>query len=193
MSKLYLSALICALFAHTAAATPVRFTWTSTVDDITPAIAIPGVDFGEAVTVEVVVDNGGNSLASQTWLGSDIRLARLAIDTYTANFVDGFIPVGTQPVFETDASGELTSVLFVGTVPSPLNSDSLSGTEGVRLLNNSVQASNGGDAYFVDRFVGPDPDDLIGWDRTPEFVPEPTTALLLLGFAALGIPTRRSQ
>jgi hypothetical protein len=186
MLRFYISILGCALLALPVTATPVRFTWTSEVDDVTPAIAIPGVSFGNQVTVDVIVDNGGSSLNSQTWLGSHIISAQVSIASYSANFVSAFIPVGNQPVFETNSSGELTSVLFVGTGVSANNTDSLFGPSAPRLLNNSIKASQSGEAYFVDRFVGPNPNDLVGWDLTPEVVPEPSTALMIVGFAAVG-------
>jgi hypothetical protein len=192
MLKLYLVLLTCAALVSPAFGTPVKFTWESEVDTVVPATPIPGVSFGDDVTVEIIVDNGGSSLNSQTWLGSHIQSAQLSVGSYSATFVGGFIPVGAQPVFQTNASGELTSVLFVGTGPSTINFDDFGIGGSIRLLNNSVKSSAGGDAYFVDRFVGPNPDDLIGWDQTPDIVPEPGTALLLCGLAVISFRRLRS-
>lgn len=192
MSKLYLVVLACAVLAAPASAGLVSFSWTSEISNTIPPTPIPGVSFGDEVTVTVIADNGGSSLISQQWFLSDLVSAHVSVGTYSATYTAGFIPVGAQPVFETNNLGELTSVLFTGTGPSPVNFDSLAGPQGVRLLNTSIQASNGGTAFFVDRFVGPDPQDLVGWDPTPVVVPEPDTAFLLVSLAAVGLLRLRS-
>lgn len=191
MSKIHLVLLACAVIASPASAGLVSFTWTSHVDNVIPPTPIPGVSEGDPVTVTVTADNGGTSLNSQQWLLDDLVSAHVSVGSYSADYITAFIPVGAQPVFETNNVGQLTSVLFVGTGPSSQNTDSLAGAQGVRLLNTSIQASNGGTAFFVDRFVGPDPNDLVGWNRTPGIVPEPATLALLFGVGIVALTKRR--
>jgi hypothetical protein len=189
MSKIYLVLLACAVLAAPASAGLVSFSWTSEISNTIPPTPISGVSFGDEITVTVIADNGGTSLNSQQWFLDDLVSAHVSVGSYSATYTTAFIPVGAQPVFETNNLGELTSVLFTGTGPSAANVDNFG--SGARLLNTSIQSSNGGTAFFVDRFVGPDPTDLVGWNRNPDVVPEPATLALLLSAGSLGLLKRR--
>lgn len=57
-----------ALACGAAQADAVQLVWTSTVNSIT---SVPGSSAGEVVTTTITVDNGGNTLASQTWSGAN--------------------------------------------------------------------------------------------------------------------------
>jgi hypothetical protein len=191
MSKLYLVLLTCAVIASPASAAIVSFTWNSVIDDIPPAVPIPGISFGDAVTVRVLADNGGSSLNSQEWYVDDIIAVHLRAGTYNAIYTSNFIPAGIQSIFQTDATGSLTAVRFSGTGETTVVDNFGTGT--ARLYSNQVRDTEGRFSYFVDRLLGPNPLDMVGWDQTPDIVPEPSTAIMLLSLVVFGLRRGRSQ
>jgi hypothetical protein len=191
MAKSYLLALLCALVASPVSASLVSFSWNSTVDgSIAPTI--PGVSVGDPVTVEVIADNGSNTLATQQWFINDVLSATVTIgSSYSATFINStsipndFIPPGSQSVFQTDGTGTLIAARFQGTGPMPITDTfDLSGTGTGRLYNNSITASNDTDATFVEHFyIGQTVFE--GWDEDPTLIPEPSSiCLALLGVAS---------
>jgi hypothetical protein len=192
MLKSYLVALLCALVASPVSAALVSFSWESQVDgSIAPNI--PGVSVGDTVTVEVLADNGNNTLASQEWFINDVLSATVTIGSaYTAffennpNVANDFIPPGGQSVFETDGAGALIAARFQGTGPMTIT-DTL-GTGTARLYNTQISATNDTDAYFTERFyIGQTVFE--GWDENPTLVPEPSSICLAL--ASVGLIIRR--
>jgi hypothetical protein len=191
MLKSYLLALLCALVASPVSAALVSFSWNSTVDgSIAPTI--PNVSVGDPVTVEVIADNGNNTLATQQWFINDVLSATVTIGaSYSATFINStsipndFIPPGSQSVFQTDGTGTLIAARFQGTGPMTIT-DTLdpSGTGIGRLYNISISASDDSDAYFTERFyIGQTVFE--GWDDTPTIVPEPGSLCLAMIAASL--------
>lgn len=189
MPKLYFVLLAVAVIASPAQAGLVSFTWSSQVDAVLPADPIPGVSASDELTVTVIADNGGSSLASQQWFAGDIVAVHLTAGSYSAVYTEDFIQPGAQSVFETDGMGLLSSVRFAGTGETTVVDNF--GTDIGRLYNTQVRDTEGRYAYFVDRFVGPDPTEMIGWDRSPDVVPEPSAWAILCSAMVLGVAKRR--
>jgi MYXO-CTERM domain-containing protein len=169
--------------AGSACAAPVTFTYTGHVKSASNVAGFTSV--GDAVTVSVVLDNGGTSIFSQNWAVSDTLSAVFSAGSYTASFLSGFFlgPSG----FTTDAQGQLTSAEWFGT-------EVASGTDnfgtGVYLSNVGVDAGNR--SVYANRGF-----DMVSWSgpvMATLNVPAPSTAALVaLALAGLGMGQRRKS
>ena len=95
--------LVASIQAH---AVPYLFSYTGT---ISAGSAIPGVIDGSSFTVEAVVDNGGATTLSQTWLQPDILSTSFSSGIYSAQYN---LPVTVGVVFATDALGNITTAVI---------------------------------------------------------------------------------
>lgn len=93
------------------------FTFTTTV----ATANTPGIKVGDVLTMNVFADNGNSTLNSQTWTASNVSYFTIKAGSYSATYssVYAFNPY----VFQTGASGNLTSVLFSGTNAGSTNTD----------------------------------------------------------------------
>jgi len=101
--------LLAVISGSTAAeAAPVVLTYSGTVAAGSPN---PSVHTGDAITFKVFADNGGSSLASQSWALTDITGATIQAGTYSAS-VSGAVDVIFGSNIQTDASGHLITLSF---------------------------------------------------------------------------------
>lgn len=94
-------------FSNTAIAAPFSVTWNTTMDAGSDAPYIPG----EALSVTIVLDNGGTDAISQTWGVADLVSVTYEINNGAITTVFGNTGLNlTSGSFVTDASGVLTAV-----------------------------------------------------------------------------------
>ena len=86
-------------------ATPVSLTWNTTVSAFSGSWP---TTVGETVAVTFVVDNGGSSIQSQTWNGTDM-VSYTITGTSGWSFSDTTKPTFDYVDFVTDSSGAVTS------------------------------------------------------------------------------------
>ena len=65
---------------------------------------------GTAVTVTMALDNGGNSIANQTWTSSDFKSITFAFGNGISTTFGSSLNSGTSGIFQTNSSGILISV-----------------------------------------------------------------------------------
>lgn len=180
-------ALVSALAtsALPAQAAPFALTFTGSISSTGGA---PGVAVGDVFTVDVIVDNGGMSAASQVWTFADTLSAVVTTGSYTANFIDNFFPSGAG--FATDAAGALIGAEWFGTLNSATATDSLGGGGGVRLFNGSVLTSLGSSFSYNPGFGNAaDWTDPVAVD--PGVPAPPMLALFGLGLTVAALSRRR--
>ncbi|OMH32780.1 PEP-CTERM sorting domain-containing protein [Motiliproteus sp. MSK22-1] len=179
-----LLAVFAAIISLHSNAKPVFFTYTSEISNV---YGLEGITSNEdTITVQVVADNGGSSLVSQTWSELDILSVRLVAGKYKASFEDSWFTSRYSDgiAFETDDMSDLVSVNWHGTWRSDTSTDNF-GT-GILLSNNvEVRASNGSSVLGS----GPGFDTISAWsDPVLDYsvVPEPTSMFLVsLGLVSL--------
>ena len=178
----------CLLLPSVAFAVPFKFSYSGVA---LGSPTIPGVSAGDAISIDVMADNGGVSTISQIWNFADLISAQVAVGTYSATYTTDFFSLAGDPVFLTDATGLLTSARFQGTSGSLVNFD-IFGTGGfVRLFANAMQDFNGKYASFTPT-LGRSFGNTAGWGRMPVGVPEPSTlALMAIGLVGVAFARRR--
>lgn len=163
----------------------VNFTYTKTVS----SSSIAGVSAGDQLTIQLLADNGGSSLASQSWTIGDIISGHLTAGSYEQTYVDGWFSPDSWVAFTTDASGSLTSNEFYGTTYSVNHTDSF-GTGGqVYLYNGAFQD------YFGHMASQPASisNDALGW-KVALAVPEASSVeLMVAGLGILAFALRRGK
>jgi hypothetical protein len=76
--------------------TPIEFVFRDTVGGWVPCYLnstcplIPGVNVGDLITVRVIAENGGLSLANQSWYESDVISATAEVGSYSGEFLAPF-------------------------------------------------------------------------------------------------------
>ena len=167
-----------ALGAAPADAIPVVFEW----EEAVPAVGgsnIPGVDPGDPIIIRVFADNGGANLLNQTWNNADVSMATLTAGAYSATY---FPPTGFgDPVFETDAAGNVSTAREVFIAQNAGNFDSLGGASIPTHARNLASTSTAGSFLNWDSTDG-DTFEEAQW--TVSVVPEPDRSLLV-AFALL--------
>ena len=180
-----LAAAALALGTAAAQAAPVQFTYTSTVT----SSAISGVSVGDAVTIQLLADNGANSLASQTWTIGDLISGSLSAGSYSQSYVDGWFSSPSWVAFQTNAAGALTLSDFFGTTYSPNHVDSFGTGPSVYLYNGAFQDHSNNMAFQFHSLVT-----LSQWTVHTPAIPEPSTyAMLAIGLLATGFVARRRK
>lgn len=177
-----LSALTIVGGAHAAT---FDYQFTSTV---TSAMT-PGVAVGDLVTLDMYLDNGGNTAASQTWDGTQVIDFTLHAGTYSATYRTVYMP--STFVFQTNGGAGVSNVQFDGTDPTSFNTDSFSsGFYGDYLYSNPVFVdSRGAYNWVADQFTNTS-----AWAEVAPAaaVPEPTNmALMFAGLCAFVVMRRR--
>lgn len=163
-----------------AIAVPVKFTYTSPVS----SGGVAGVSDGDILTLEIIADNGGSGLLSQSWIQADISSAFAFVETYNAVFN---FPYLNNPVFVTDAAGLLTSTAWVDVDEN--NTDNL-GSGSPKFFANGLRTSQGN---FME-YQGPWPFFATWSINNVSRVPEPASlTLLVLGLAGLGVTRIRKK
>lgn len=87
-------------------AVPIQLTYMTSVT----SGGTPGVSDGDILTLEILADNGGADLISQSWFQTDVISAEATVGTYVAQF--NFPHFTNDPVFVTNALGMLTTTLW---------------------------------------------------------------------------------
>jgi hypothetical protein len=107
--------LAASLLAGTAEASPFTVVWTGTVS----GSSVTGIAPGDAATITVTLDNGGTSMASQTWGAADVQSAAFAFGSTLTTFVAPFGgSLSFTGSYTTGAGGVLNSVpSFFGGYP----------------------------------------------------------------------------
>ena len=143
---LKLSALLSFLsISSFVVAAPFTVTYTDTV---LASSTIPPYNTGEAFTISIVLDNGGTSVASQTWTSADITSITFTINDAPDTITTVFSPISlttSTGSFVTNAAGVLTAV------PSAWNDNGFP-------LNSTVLSTNDPDlpvnAFFINSANG---------------------------------------
>lgn len=166
-----------------ALASPVEFVFHDTVGSWAPCILnsscplIPGVNFGDLVTVRVIADNGNSSLTAQTWSQSDVISATASVGTYTGTFNTPYYSY--DPIFRTNLIGEIEKVAFFDIDIG--NTDNLGNS--VLLASNALISARSDNTYqyyvfFQNGISASNPN---YWSFKPvTSVPTPPTLLLIL-------------
>lgn len=180
------------LTANTARALPVLFHFESSIT----SSSIPGVTAGDTITIDVVLDNGGTSLLSQTWdvnAGTTAISATASAGSYSADYGTTF----TVALFQTNALGVLTTTAFRDEGGTQFdNTDTFGSGAPIGLLFGTALITT---PISPSRFAQFSPNNFDASSWTLEFttiddVPEPATAVLLaIPLGALGCARRRRR
>ena len=169
-------------------AAAVALTWNTTVSDFSGSWPTA---VGEAVTVTFVVDNGGSSIQSQTWNGTDMV-------SYTITGTSGWsFATTTTPNFDyvdfvTDSSGAVTTAANWGIFPAGPITTSWAGS-GTGIYSNTGSnfiAYDSGFNYTLS--VANVGQNQVGSSWTAAVVPEPSS-LGLLALGSAGLVARRKR
>lgn len=165
---------------RSANASVVDFEYTGTVS----SAQTPGIIAGDAVTINVLADNGSSSLLSETWTGSDILDVTLQAGTYSAMY-----SAGSDSVFATDGSGDLYFADLSGNDPDSPTTDNF-GTATAPLLFANAFCDTTGRCQSLNPILF-----FAQWTVTEAHgVPEPSTwAMMILGFCGLGFIAYRRK
>lgn len=174
--------ILCGALASPALAVPFAFTYTTTIQ-VTSGPAIPGVNNGDVLTLEVVADNGNASTLSQSWFQTDVLSAVATVGSYTATFIFPFYV--NDPVFATNGAGDLILTVWYdidGNNFDNVAPGSPTFYDNVLLTSQSTRLE----------FQTGGPMNPANWSVTAAQVPEPgALALFGIGLAGLGVIRRR--
>ena len=165
--------MLCGAFSSSAHAVPIKLTYTTTV----LSAGTPGVTDGDVLILDVIADNGGAGVISQSWFQADVLSAVARVGTYVATFV--FPHFVNDPVFVTDGTGALTNVLWFDADGN--NFDNL-GPGSPEFYANGIRTSQG---QFMD-FQGLQAGIPGAWTVSLARVPEPS-AIALFAFGLAGL------
>lgn len=162
-------------------ANPVMFTFTGYIT----SAQTPGVSDGDTYVLKLLADNGGTSLANQTWSYADLQGFTIDVGSYHGSYSTPYYD--GEVGFQTDAGGVLTYAVMYGTADTSVNSDN---------FGNFVGDYVFGDGGFYDLFFnsnqqGANFQDPSNWTvamaPAQGAVPEPASwALLVAGFGMVG-------
>jgi hypothetical protein len=88
-------------FAAGAMAAPYSVTYTDTTSN---SLVLAGINSGEQATIKLILDNGNNSVANQTWTGANLKCA-----IFTFNNSNLFIAINYSASTFTLANGSFTT------------------------------------------------------------------------------------
>lgn len=165
---------------HSAEAAPFQLQFQSVLTNATIS-NVPGIEAGDTITFEIIVDNGGLSLMDQTWNQADILQATASVESYTASFVPPFTG-SVDPVFGTTGAAVSLAAWFDFDVN---NTDSL-GPGSPSVFVTALITSTGDSFAFADNLLAAG-----NWTIQPLQVAAislpPALLLLFAGLAGLGL------
>jgi hypothetical protein len=178
-SRTLLAAAVVSLIASgTAEASVYDFTFTSTITSAgNPLIAI-----GDTFTINLLLDNGGSTLVSQTWSGAN-AISGFTIDAGAYHASYSTLYPGWS--FQTNASGALTVTNFYGTDGTSNNQDNFGSWVG-----DAVFGSPNFFDFFQNQytFYADYPQTIADWTVTAAATPLPAALpLFASGLAGLGL------
>ncbi len=182
-----------ALACSAVQADAVQLVWTGTADIF---INVPGSSAGEVVTTTLTVDNGGNTLASQTWSGSDFLSFRQ--QGASGWWIESFQIDNAIGAFGTDALGQVINAGY-WTSHSALSTPMVTSWAGPGFGSWWINGNNetACTADFACVRMNNVADNQVGGSWTAGLVPgttvpEPSAwALSVLALAALGATSRK--
>ena len=187
MHKLFLATVAAGfMLCGAAKATEYEFTFTDTIS----TAATPGIAVGDRMTLHLFADNGSTAV-SQTWNLDNLLGFTIHAGTYSASYSAVF-PFPTTDNFVTDASGMMSSVNFNGTSGSSHNTDNF----GSWIGDTVFTAGNFCDFFNRCNYISAYSfNNASMWTvAAAPAIPEPSTwALMLLGFAGLGVAGYRAS
>ncbi|WP_245306319.1 VPLPA-CTERM sorting domain-containing protein [Roseovarius aestuariivivens] len=144
--------------------------------------AAAGISGNDAFSLQVLVDNGGNTDLNQQWFQADVLSATLTSGSYTATFNAPYL---NDLTFVTDGAGQITQSNWYDVDSN--NTDTL-GPGSPKAFANLLRLSNGEGLSYA-RLIS----DTQGWTVSAvSQIPLPAGGLLLLGgLGALAALRRR--
>jgi hypothetical protein len=140
----------------------------------------PGILAGNTFTINLFLDNGGSTVVSQSWSGTD-AISGFAIDAGT--YHGSYSTLLANWSFQTDASGALTLTNFFGTATTSNNQDNFGSFQGNDVFGNEFVDALGRVNHFAQRLTN-----VSSWTIAPLATPLPTTLpLFATGLGALGL------
>lgn len=187
MNRLFLATVAGFMLCGGANATEYEFTFTDTIF----TAATPGIAVGDTMTLHLFADNGGSTAVSQTWNLDNLLGFTIHAGAYSASYSTVF-PSPTTGNFVTDASGMMSSVNFMGTSGSSHNTDNFGSWIGDSVFTGGDFCDFFSRCNYVSTYSFNNPS---MWTvAVAPTIPEPSTwALMLLGFAGLGVAGYRAS
>lgn len=180
------AAALAACAAGATQAATYDYQFTSTIS----SASTPGIAAGDAFTLDMYLNNGGTTNASQSWNGNQVTGFAIHAGSYSATYSTPFEP-GAYFDFQTDATGKVTLAEFYGTDPSSTNSDNFTPSFtgdyvfGDASFNDSLYRNN---TVTAGGFTS-----VANWSLVSS-VPEPTQlALMASALALFGLARRRQR
>jgi hypothetical protein len=140
----------------------------------------PGIPVGNTFTINLFLDNGGSTVVSQSWSGTD-AISGFTIDAGT--YHGSYSTLLANWSFQTDASGALTLTNFFGTATTSNNQDNFGSFQGNDVFGNEFVDSLDRVNHFATGLST-----VSSWTIAPVATPLPATLpLFASGLGALSL------
>jgi len=167
--------LACLAMSGGAKASVYDFTFTSTIINATTPIIVVGDTF----TINLLLDNGGSTLVSQTWSSAD-AISGFTIDT--GSYHGSYSTLFPGSSFQTDVSGALTLTNFFGAANTSNNQDNFGSFGGNVLSGNRFL-----DFFGRSNFYAALPTTVADWTVSAATPLPAALPLFATGLGALGL------